>query len=249
MSLTLSTLAWIFPKKLSTCSCEITEIQKNRSLSTQKPPQVTSQRVAKASYYLSLSVEKWQRKDGNHTCRRKHQMDLKRVSHGVKEVTRCHVSSRWYLFLTDYEQSKAIAQVSQVCHKVHQKQQLRTRERRESQPPSTRCAHTHNPNHKSSEFTASLLFLSRDATFLSYFISDAEGGRLSVWVLGVSNYMWLGAAGRWHGTPQSQKERNPVVSGQLLVCVMSHTGQVRVEIVRSLGLRGLVSSPDSLFKC
>ncbi len=34
-----------------------------------------------------------------------------------------------YLFLTDDEQSKAIAQISQVRHEVHQNQELRPRER------------------------------------------------------------------------------------------------------------------------
>lgn len=47
----------------------------------------------------------------------------------IRRVKRFHISSRWYLFLTDYEQSKAIAKVSQIRHKVHQNQKLRPKER------------------------------------------------------------------------------------------------------------------------
>lgn len=90
-----------------------------------------------------------------------------------------------------------------------------------------------------------------------HFLPDEEMKELQVWdsqygylcvplYLTVSQHCVWDPVLPWYGTPLSQMERESSltqgVSVYLLLCVMSHTGQVRVETGRCRDLGGSVSS-------
>lgn len=70
-----------------------------------------------------LFIEKWQRKDSDHNWREEN-WEEEQVLCEPECMLLKHFICWCNMFLTDDDESKAIAQVSQVCHKVHQKQQL-----------------------------------------------------------------------------------------------------------------------------